>query len=143
MGPYSTDFRRSIVRAYERGEGSQRQLARLFGASVSFVQNLLQRYRRTGSVEPLPHRGGNPGKITPHLAVVKRLRQQVPDAPLADMCERFAAEVQVRVSPTTMCRALRQLGAMRKTPQKRRSVRQSKTTPKASTHARRAEEPSA
>jgi hypothetical protein len=36
MRPYSTDFRLKIVRAYERGEGSQRQLARVFGVSRAF-----------------------------------------------------------------------------------------------------------
>jgi transposase len=35
MRPYSNDFRLKIVRAYERGEGSQRDLARLCGVSLS------------------------------------------------------------------------------------------------------------
>jgi len=50
MRPYSKDFRLKVVREYERGEGSQRDLARLFGVSLSFIQDLLQRYRQTGSV---------------------------------------------------------------------------------------------
>src|SRR5262244_1372519 len=109
MGPYSTDFRLKGVRAYERGEGSQRHLARVFGVSVSCVQDLLQRYRRTGSVRPHPHGGGNPGKIGPHLAAVARVHDQQPDASLAERCERLAAEVAVQVSRTTMSRALRRL----------------------------------
>jgi transposase len=48
MRPYSTDFRLKVVRAYEHGEGSQRDLARIFGVSLSFIQDLLQRYRQTG-----------------------------------------------------------------------------------------------
>lgn len=82
MHPYSNDFRLKVVRAYERGEGSQRDLARLFGVSLSFVQELFHRYRRTGSVEPRPHGGGNPGKIKRYLAVVQPLYQQQPDASL-------------------------------------------------------------
>jgi hypothetical protein len=66
---YSTDFRLKIVRAYERGEGSQRQLARVFGVSLGFFQGLLQRYR-TGGVEPKPHGGRNPGQISQHAAAV-------------------------------------------------------------------------
>lgn len=58
MGPYSTDFRLKVVRAYEAGRGAQRQLARLFGVSLNFVQDLWKRYRRTGPVEPKPHGGG-------------------------------------------------------------------------------------
>jgi transposase len=124
MGPYSTDFRLKVVRAYERGEGSQRHLARVFGVSVSFVQDLLQRYRRTGSVQPQPHGGGNPGKIGPHLAAVARWHHQQPDASLAERCERLAAEAAVRVSRTTMSRALRRLALSRK---KRHSMPLSKT----------------
>ena len=37
MRPYSSNFRLKVVRAYERGEGSQRDLARLFGVSVSCI----------------------------------------------------------------------------------------------------------
>ena len=80
MRPYSTDFRLKVVRAYERREGSQRELARLFGVRLSFVQDLLHRYRRTGSVAPQPHGGGNPGKIGPYLRVVQQLHQEQPDA---------------------------------------------------------------
>jgi transposase len=124
MRPYSTDFRHKVVQAHERGEGSQRALARLFGVSLSFIQDLLGRYRRTGSVEPKPHGGGNPGKIKPYLQVVHQLHQQHPDASLAERCEQLAATTPVHVGRTTMQRALKQLGLTRK---KRRSTRRSKT----------------
>ena len=123
MRAYSTDFRFSVVRAYKNGQGSQRQLARLFGVSVSFVQNLLQYYRRTGSVTPKPHKGGNRGKIVQYLEVVDRLRQQWPDAPLEEMCERLAAEAHVTVSPATMCRALQRLKSTREKRGSRRRAR--------------------
>ena len=109
MRAYSADFRFSVVRAYENGQGSQRQLARLFGVSVSFVQNLLQHYRRTGGVTPKPHKGGSRGKIIQYLEVVDRMQRQWPDASLGEMCDRLAAETQVTVSLATMCRALRRL----------------------------------
>src|SRR5262245_7448854 len=84
MRPYSTDFRLKVVRAYEQGEGSQRELAHIFGVSLSFIQDLLQRYRQTGSVEPKPHGGGNPGKVRPYLGLIQHLHQQQPDASLAE-----------------------------------------------------------
>ena len=114
MRPYSKDFRRKVVHAYERGEGSQRELAHLFGVSLSFVHDLLRRYRQTGSVAPKPHGGGNPGKIGPYVSVVHQLHQQHPDASLAERCERLAATAPVHVGRTTMHRALRQLGLTRK-----------------------------
>ncbi len=52
MRPYSNDFRLKVVRAYERGEGSQRDLAQRFDVRLSFIQELRQRYRQTGSVAP-------------------------------------------------------------------------------------------
>lgn len=133
MRPYSNDFRLKVVRAYVRGAGSQRDLARLFGVSLSFVQDLLQRYRRTGSVAPRPQGGGNPGKIKPYLAVVQQLHQQQPDASLTERCEQLAATAPVHVGRTTMHRALQQLGLTRK---KRRSMPLSKTQTRGAKHAR-------
>src|ERR1044071_4502254 len=134
MGPYSTDFRLKVVRAYERGEGSQRQLARVFGVSLGLIQGLLQRYRRTGSVQPQPHGGGNPGKIGPQAAIVARLHGQQPDASLAEKCARLAVENGVSISRATMSRALQRLGLTHK---KRHSAPRSKTRPKAGPSAPR------
>ena len=114
MRPYSTAFRLKVVRAYEKGAGSQRHLARIFGVSLSFVQDLLHRYRQTGSVEPRPHGGGNPGKIGPYVGIVQPLHQQQPDASLAERWERLAAAAQGRVGRTTRHRVLKQLRLTRK-----------------------------
>jgi len=130
MRPYATDFRLKVVRAYEKGEGSQRELARIFEVRLSFVQGLLQRYRQTGSVEPRPHGGGNPGKIGPYLGIVQHLHQQQPDASLAERCERLAGATQVRVGRTTMHRVLQQLRLTRK---KRLSARRNRTLRQAAT----------
>ena len=124
MRAYSTDFRRKVVQAYEAGRGSQRQVARHFGVSLGFVQELLQRYRQTGRVDPKPHGGGNPGKVRTHLAEIERLHAQRPDASLAERCEKLAAVAQVQVSRMTMSRALGRLHLTRK---KRRSGPRSKT----------------
>jgi transposase len=114
MRPSATDFRRKVVQAYERGEGSQREVARLFGVRLSFVQALLHRYRHTGSVEPKPHGGGNPGKIGPYLSVVEQLHRQQPDASLAERCKHLAVTAPVHIGRTTMPRVLKQLGLTRK-----------------------------
>lgn len=109
MRTYSVDLRRSIVRAYEADQGSQRQLARLFGVSPSFVQKLLQRHRRTGTVAPKPHGGGHPSKITRYLVEIEHIQRQWPAASLQELCERFTAETHVVVSRATMSRALQRL----------------------------------
>ncbi len=128
MKAYSSDFRLSVVGAYERGQGSQRQLARLFGVSLGLVHNLVQRYGRTGKVEPKPHGGGNPGKITKHLREVAQLEQQEPDGTLEELCEQVAATLELRVSPTTMSRGLQRV----ELPRKKSSAPPNKTDPKSS-----------
>jgi transposase len=109
MRAYSTDLRSRMIRAYEKGQGSQRQLARIFGVSLTFVQNLLRHYRHTGSVTPTVRQGGRSGKIMQYVEVIDRVRRQWPEASLKEMCERLTAEAGVTVSPSTMCRALRRL----------------------------------
>ena len=115
MRAYSIDFRLSLVRAYEKGQGSQRQLARLFGVSLSLVQRLWQQYGQEGTVAPKPHGGGNPAKIdSSRLAVVEQLQKQSPEATLEELCEQLAHKEGVRVSPTTMGRTLQKLKWTRK-----------------------------
>ena len=52
MRAYSNDLRERIVVAVERGDYPLRQLAHLFSVSLAFLVRLLQRKRRTGSVDP-------------------------------------------------------------------------------------------
>src|SRR3954469_10128754 len=90
MRPYSNDLRERIVAAVARGEQSLRQIARLFSVSLSCIVRLLQRQRRTGSVQPKPHGGVPPRKLD--AAAEARLRQLVqdqPDATLAELRDRL------------------------------------------------------
>jgi transposase len=132
MRAYSTDFRRKVVQAYEAGRGSQRAIAQRFSVSLSFVQELLQRYRQTDSVAPKPHGGGNPGKVLRHLAAIARLHAQQPDASLAERCEKLAETDQVHVSRMTMSRALERLQLTRKKNLSRRRARLTGRTASAS-----------
>ena len=58
MGPYSMDPRERVAAAIDEGEGSERQIAKRFRVSVSFVTRLLQRRRDAGTLAPKPHGGG-------------------------------------------------------------------------------------
>src|SRR5437764_13570566 len=80
MTPYSQDLRERILETVQRGEGSMRQIARRFLVSLSFVIRLLQLYRRTGSLQPQPHRGGNPAARAPeHWERLRELIRRQPD----------------------------------------------------------------
>jgi transposase len=111
MNPYSQDLRQRIVDTVQRGEGTIRQVAERFLVSVSFVTRLLQLYRRTGSVEPRPHGGGNPARLTP--GDLERLREFIrkqPDATLGECASHLGASCSLM----TISRALRRLGLPRK-----------------------------
>lgn len=90
MRAYSNDLRERIVAVVERGEHSIRQIARLFSVSPSCIVRLLQRKRRTGSVQAQPHAGGRPRKLD--AAAEARLLELVraqPDATLAELRDRL------------------------------------------------------
>lgn len=111
MRAYSNDLRERIVRVVDRGEHSLRQIADLFAVSLSFLVRLLQRRRRTGSVQPEPHAGGAKPKLD--AAALQRLRELVreqPDATLVELHDRLGVPCHL----ATIARALQQLGLTRK-----------------------------
>src|SRR3954447_12922265 len=111
MTPYSQDLRERILETVQRGEGSLRQIAQRFLVSLSFVVRLLQTYRRPGSIQPRPHRGGNPAKLGPEdLERLRELVQKQPDATLEELRQRLGAACCLM----TISRALCKLGLPRK-----------------------------
>lgn len=108
---YSADLRERVVGAVDRGEGSQRQIARRFGVSLSFVVRMLQRRRSGGGLEPKPHGGGAGFK----LSVDDRIRlfdlvREHPDATLKELKERGGFDCTLM----TVWRMLRRAGWTRK-----------------------------
>ena len=59
MGPYSMDLRERVAASIDEGEGSERQIAKRFRVSVSFVTRLLQRRLYAPTLTPNPY-GGTP-----------------------------------------------------------------------------------
>ncbi|MGC1424853.1 MAG: hypothetical protein WA815_21030, partial [Terracidiphilus sp.] len=49
--PYSNDLRRKFFQAYDRGEGSLKELAKRFGVSEDWAKKLSARRRKTGQIE--------------------------------------------------------------------------------------------
>jgi len=111
MTPYSQDLRKRILDTVERGEESLRQIARRFLVSLSFVTQLVQRYRSTGSLQPKPHGGGNPPVLGPEdLERLRELVRQQPDATLEELQKRLG----VACCLMTIARALDKLELPRK-----------------------------
>ena len=97
----------------ERGRG--RQLARRFRVSLSFIENLLKRYRKDGTVEPRSHGGGQVSKLNREQeAVVGTLVEENNDAILIELCDQLEQRIGVRISPCTMGRYVQKLKLTRK-----------------------------
>jgi transposase len=127
MRPYGTDLRRRLLDAYQRGEGSVRELADLFELAPGTVQNWLTLARETGSAAPRPHRGGFPARMTTERReLLWLLVLDDPDATLPQLAERFAQATGCCVHPSTLSRALT---LMEVTLKKRRSTRRNAAGP--------------
>lgn len=106
----SVDLRQRIIAAYEAKEGSQRELAKRFKVSLSFIRDLRRQQRETGTILPKPHGGGAVAKLgKEQLLIVEALVTAQPDALLEELCEGFEGQTGVRVSVSTMQRAVCQL----------------------------------
>ncbi|MBV8269445.1 MAG: transposase [Planctomycetaceae bacterium] len=87
--PYSLDLRERVTAAVDPHEGSQRQIARMFRVSLSFVVRLLQRRRDAGTLEPKPHGGSPPPALgSDDRQRLDGLLAERPDATLEPLKER-------------------------------------------------------
>jgi len=82
MAPYSMDLRERVA-AVDHREVSQREIARRFRVSLSFIVRLLQRRREAGTLAPKPHGGGpRPSLSRRDQQRLRRLVQKQNDATL-------------------------------------------------------------
>ncbi|WP_258008139.1 helix-turn-helix domain-containing protein [Cylindrospermopsis raciborskii] len=88
--PYSIDLRNRVIVAWVAQEGSQRQLAERFKVSLSFVRNLVRRYRETGQVEPKQCGGYEKPIIAgQYLNMIKSWLDEKNDLLLSELCDRL------------------------------------------------------
>jgi transposase len=88
MRSYSADLRQRVADAVDRGELSQREIAKRFTVSLSFVVRLLQLRKRTGGLKPKPHGGGAKLKLSKEERILLfKLVRERPDATLEQLKE--------------------------------------------------------
>ena len=107
MRAYSTDIRGKIIHAYETGGESQRQVARRFDVSLSFVRDLLRQYRETGIVDPKKPGGSVPKIDNESHRLIRQLVEDNERLPLSRICQVLAEERKLKVSRSTVWRAIR------------------------------------
>jgi transposase len=108
MNAYSKDLRLKVLSAIDRGI-PRREVADLFGVSLSTIKRWLKRRRLTGELNTykIPGRPSVKGK-----ALRQWLPDQLnsnPDLTLNEHCEAFEDESGVEVSEATMSRNIRRL----------------------------------
>ena len=101
----SRDWRQRILDASLNREGSRRDLAIRFQVSGRCVWGLINRFRHTGSWAPKPRGGHHPPRIpATAYATLRRLVATQADATLAELCEVFAHETQIRLRISSLHR---------------------------------------
>lgn len=107
---YSLDLRKRIVDTVERGIGTKRDIAKFFGIHESFIYKLLRQKRERGDIAPLPRGGGaNPKLTESDLPILSDLVAETPDATLAELSKHLKQRAGIKVSQSTICRALQTL----------------------------------
>lgn len=125
---YSADLRERVLRAHERGEGSQRVLAERFGVATGTVSLWLAAARDEGRRGPKPHGGGRKASGGADPMVLAALVGEANDLSLAAYAARRAERAGVRPSAPALCRALARLGLRRKKRPCTRASRSAKTS---------------
>ena len=120
--PLSLDIRKRIVAAVEGG-ASRRAAAARFAVSESAVIKLIERWERTGSLEPARMGGYRPFALAEHDTLVRELIAAHPDQTLDELLDRLVGR-GVIVGRTSVHRYLSAIGLTRK---KRRSMPPSRT----------------
>jgi transposase len=127
MEAFSMDLRQRVWDALNRRDDTGEtieEIAERFRVSRQWIFNLRQRLAHDQTLEPKPHGGGQPRKVTEEMeqCLVDRLVEQ-PDATLQELRERCGIKGSIMV----VWRVLKRLGISRK---KKRSTPRSENPPK-------------
>ena len=115
MKSYPVEFRQKILDCYYNEPISQRQLAKRFCVTLSFVQKLLKQSRETGDIRPKTYRCGRHLKLTPEqMIALGELIEANNDATLAELSELFWQRTGIVFSVATVARMTERLKISRK-----------------------------
>lgn len=133
--PYSNDLRRKFFQAYDRGEGSLRELAKRFGVSEDWAKKLSARRRKTGQIEIRAWRHGPQSRVTVAIRewMERQMRRQ-PDLTLHELQQRLEREQRLQLSVGWIWILLRRWGLRHK---KNRSAPRNRTPARTSGVGRR------
>ena len=125
MKAYSLDLRQKIVDTYLEGRISQRQLAKRFCVTLSFIEKLLKQYRETRSIAPKVRLKQTAPKLNEQqLNVLKEIVEGKNDATLAEIRQELEKKTGILIGHSTVDRMLQKMEISVKkkpcTPQKKK-----------------------
>ena len=123
---YSDDLRCKLLTAYDRGQGSLRELAELFSVSYDWAKKISRQRLHSRQMERVAQgRHGIASRVTPKVEaeLLRQLREQ-PDCTLADLQRGLQEFLGIGISSQHLWRVLKRLGARLK---KSHSMRPSET----------------
>ncbi|AFZ24859.1 transposase [Cylindrospermum stagnale PCC 7417] len=110
MKPYSLDFRQKIFDTYLEDGISQRQLAKRFCVSLSFIQKLLKQYRETTSIAPKVRTKQTPPKLNKEqLNILEEILEAQNDATLSEIRSALKEKTGITIGISTVDRMLQRI----------------------------------
>ena len=95
----SMDLRERVVAAQKESRSTYDEMAARFGIGRATFNRWVNRWRKTGSVAPMPHDGGQPRKVElAQMNVIAELITEKPDATRAELAASLAKRTGVQVS---------------------------------------------
>lgn len=92
-----------------------REVAARFSVSCTWVNELVQRQKKTGSFAVKPYGGGAEAKLTSeHYPILEEIINDQNDLTLAEISQKLVEKTEVKVSQSTICRALQKMKLTRK-----------------------------
>lgn len=121
MQTYSRDLRERIVAAREKGHGAE-EIARLFRVSKRSVERYWKKYLSTGAVEPKQRGGYRRSRLENHDHTLRRWIKEEVGLTLAQLQQRIAQDLGVKLGTTALWHRLERLGlSYKKNPARRRA----------------------
>ena len=123
--PLPLELRKRIVERYAEGDVTYPEVADLFGVGEASVSRVLRRWREHGVLDPDPHGGGNPPRISEdEYPALMALVAEKPDRTVDELSALWNERYDAETSRSSMSRALLRAGLTRK---KKHSAPRNKT----------------
>ncbi len=104
---YFLDLRKKVFSAWQAGEGSQRELAKRFNVSLSFIRDLSRRYKETGTIAPKPQGGDRRSKLQEkEQKIVKEIVESKNELYLREIQNIIQNQTGIVISVSSLCRTL-------------------------------------